>query len=39
MELDFLRGDISHIYRKLCPTAMMSMLTATVASLVDLASG
>jgi putative MATE family efflux protein len=36
MELDFLRDDISRLYRKLCPAAIMSMLTATVASLADI---
>lgn len=36
MELDFLRDDVSKLYRKLCPAAVMSMLTATVASLVDI---
>lgn len=36
MELDFLRDDVSKLYRKLIPAAVMSMLTATVASLVDI---
>ena len=36
MELDFLRNDVSKLYRKLIPAAVMSMLTATVASLVDI---
>lgn len=36
MELDFLRDDVSRLYRKLIPAAVMSMLTATVASLVDI---
>ncbi|MDI9395139.1 MAG: MATE family efflux transporter [Euryarchaeota archaeon] len=36
MELDFLHGDIYSLYRKLYPAAIMSMLTATVASLADI---
>ena len=36
MEQDFLLGDVKSIYRKLCPAVIMSMLTATVTSLVDI---
>lgn len=36
MQQDFLLGDVRTLYRKLCPAVIMSMLTATVTSLVDI---
>ena len=34
-ETDYIREPVSSLYRKLVPSAIGSMLTATVASLID----